>query len=162
MRNKIIVLHFQLPVARQRCFCQILFSQDFMLRREILVTFAYLLFGFINLSLDYLYIVVQAYRRSVHLTKIHLKVKWRRLLLRWHLVWRRLILHSAALVAHYSLLRGHTILIVVEVWSAEQEAKVRIVLLLLFGHVLELSAVASDKLRQLIDYVLQIWIYNGN
>lgn len=45
------------------------------------------------------------------------------------------------------LLRGHFVLIVVEVFPAEQETKLWVVLLLVLSHLFKFWSVASDKLR---------------
>lgn len=48
------------------------------------------------------------------------------------------------------LLRGHFVLIVVEVFPAKQETKLWIVLLLVLSHLLKFRSVAGNKLRQLV------------
>lgn len=48
------------------------------------------------------------------------------------------------------LLRGHFVLIVVEVLPAEEETELRVVLLLVLSHLLKLRPIARDKLRQFV------------
>lgn len=48
------------------------------------------------------------------------------------------------------LLRGHFVLIVVEVLPAEEETELRVVLLLVLSHLLKLGPIARDKLRQFV------------
>lgn len=48
------------------------------------------------------------------------------------------------------LLCSHFVLIVVEVLPPEQETELRVVLLLVFCHLLEFWPIPSDKLRQFV------------
>lgn len=48
------------------------------------------------------------------------------------------------------LLRGHFVLIVVEMLPAEEETELRVVLLLVLSHLLKLGPIARDKLRQFV------------
>lgn len=48
------------------------------------------------------------------------------------------------------LLRGHFVLIVVEMLPAEEETELRVVLLLVLSHLLKLRPIARDKLRQFV------------
>lgn len=48
------------------------------------------------------------------------------------------------------LLRGHFVLIVVEMLPAEEETELRVVLLLVLSHLLKLGPIACDKLRQFV------------
>lgn len=48
------------------------------------------------------------------------------------------------------LLRGHFVLIVVEVFPAEEETELRVVLLLVLSHLLKLGPIPCDKLRQFV------------
>lgn len=126
-----------------------------MLRGQVRVTFSNFLLGFFNLTLNGLNTIVDIwYRWPVHRPR-WLLVELRRLLVR---VRRRLVLHRTAL-AQNGLLGGYTILVIVEVRSTEQETKVRIVLLLQFGHLLEFGTITRDELRQLVNHLLNFGIY---
>ena len=60
---------------------------------------------------------------------------------------------EAAFLSLTGLLRCHFVLVIVEVFAAEQEAELWIVLLLIFCHLLEFRSVACHKLSQLVNDV---------
>lgn len=54
---------------------------------------------------------------------------------------------------HTCLLSSDFILVVVEVFSAKEEAELGVILLLCLGHLFKLRAIAGHKLRQFVNDV---------
>ena len=59
-----------------------------------------------------------------------------------------------------SLLCRHSVLVIVEVFSPEQERKPRVIFLLLFRHVFEVRSISSHKIGQFIYYIFELRLWN--